>query len=152
MEAGIHGEAVVGEEDLAATIHPLRTAAIRLQNNQRVRPELVNRDGDQDSGLERWEVRQQATWQAIEGKLNGLETTNRLVPCGVTITTGREARLGEVAAGQDPRVRRVRHFRPRDMRVRDLGPQAEGSGGITHRGSTYKATKKEGLCLIRCSR
>ena len=132
VEAGIHGAAVVGEEDLAATIHRLRTAAIRVQNSQLVRPELANRDGDLDSGLERWGARQQVIWQATEGNLNGLGTTNRLVPCGVAITMEREAQLGEVVGGQDRRARRVRHFRPRDMRVRGSGPQAEGSGGITH--------------------
>ena len=131
VEVGIHGEAVAGEEDLAATIHRLRTAAIRAQSNQLVRPELANRDGDLDSGPERWEVRQQATWQAIEGNLNGQETTNPLALCGVTITMEREAQLGEMAGGQDRRVR-VRRFHPQDMRVQGLGPQAEGSRGITH--------------------
>ena len=121
------GEAVDGEEDPVATIHRLRTAAIRPQSNQLVRQELANRDGDLVSGLERWEVQQQATWQAIEHNLNGPETTNRLVPCGVTIIMEREVQRGEVVGGQVRPARRVRPFRPRDMRVQGSGPQAEGS-------------------------
>ena len=128
-------------------IHRLRTAAIRPQSNQLVRPERANRDGDLDSGLERWEVRPQATWQAIEDNLNGREITNRRVPCGVTITMEREAQPGEVEEEQDRRVRRVRHFRPQDMRVRGSGLQAEGSRGIIHSLSKYKPTKTKDYAL-----